>query len=94
VLWLATSRGHYRFDQSTGRTLLYHHDPNNPFSVSSDEIKATGEDKTGTFWVATSEGLDAFDRDTGKVTLQVPFHERGEMCFRALRYCRDAEILQ
>jgi PAS domain S-box-containing protein len=81
MLWLATSRGLYRFDPSTGQTIRYRHDPNNPFSLSSDQIKASGEDKTGTFWVGTSEGLDAFDRDTGKVTLHVPLHERGEMSF-------------
>ena len=66
MLWLATSRGLYRFDPSTGRIIRYHHDPNNPYSLSSDEIKATLEDSKGTFWVGTSEGLDAFDRDTAK----------------------------
>ena len=86
MLWLATSRGLYRFDPSNGRTIRYRHDPNNPFSLSSDEINATGEDKTGTFWVGTSEGLDAFDRDTGKVSLHVPLHERGEMSFLEDRF--------
>jgi ligand-binding sensor domain-containing protein/signal transduction histidine kinase len=86
MLWLATSRGLYRFDPSTGRIIRYRHDPNNPFSLSSDEIKATGEDREGTFWVGTSEGLDAFDRDTGKITLHVPLHERGEMSFYEDRF--------
>jgi signal transduction histidine kinase/ligand-binding sensor domain-containing protein len=86
MLWLATSRGLYRFDPSNGRTIRYRHDPNNPFSLSSDEINATSEDKTGTFWVGTSEGLDAFDRDTGKVSLHVPLHERGEMSFLEDRF--------
>jgi ligand-binding sensor domain-containing protein len=81
MLWLSTLRGLFRFDPSNGRTVRYRHDPNNPFSLSSDEIKSTGEDKKGTFWVATSEGLDVFDRDTGKVRLHVPLHERGEMSF-------------
>jgi ligand-binding sensor domain-containing protein/signal transduction histidine kinase len=81
MLWLSTLRGLFRFDPSTGQTIRHRHDPNNPFSLSSDEIKVTGEDKMGTFWVGTSEGLDAFDRDTGKVTLHVPLHERGEMSF-------------
>jgi PAS domain S-box-containing protein len=81
MLWLSTLRGLFRFDPSTGQTIRYRHDPNNPFSLSSDQIKASVEDKTGTFWVGTSEGLDAFDRDTGKVTLHVPLHERGEMSF-------------
>ena len=79
MLWLATSRGLCRFDPSTGRIVRYRHDPSNPSSLSSDEIKCTLEDKKETFWVATSEGVDAFDRDTGKITLHVPLHERGEM---------------
>src|ERR1700757_5468525 len=66
MLWLSTVRGLVRFDPSTGRVIRYRHDPNNPFSLSSDEVKQTGEDRTGTFWAVTSEGLDAFDRETGK----------------------------
>jgi PAS domain S-box-containing protein len=86
TLWLATSGGLYAFDPSTGRTIRYRHDPNNPFSLSSDEIKSTGEDKKGTFWVATGEGLDAFDRDTGRVTLHVPLHEPFELSFYEDRF--------
>ncbi len=86
MLWLSTLRGLFRFDPSTGQTIRYRHDPNNPFSLSSDEVKQTGEDRAGTFWVVTSEGLDAFDRDTGKVTLHVPLHEHREMSFHEDRY--------
>jgi PAS domain S-box-containing protein len=86
MLWLATSRGLYSFDPSTGRTIRYRHDPNDPFSLSSDEIKASGEDRTGTFWVGTSEGLDAFNRDTEKVTLHVPLRERIVMSFYEDRF--------
>jgi PAS domain S-box-containing protein len=85
-LWLSTSRGLYRFDPSTGRIIRYRHDPNNPFSLSSDEIRTTGEDREGTFWVGTSEGLDAFDRDTGKVTLHVPLQNLSETSFYEDRF--------
>jgi PAS domain S-box-containing protein len=81
VLWLSTLRGLFRFDPSTGKSIRYRHDPNNPFSLSSDEVKQTGEDRSGRFWVGTSQGLDAFDRDTGKVTLHVPLVEHMEMSF-------------
>jgi len=81
MLWLSTLRGLFRFDPSTGKTIRYRHDSSNPFSLSSDEVKQTGEDRTGAFWVVTSEGLDAFDRDAGKVTLHVPIHEHREMSF-------------
>jgi PAS domain S-box-containing protein len=85
-LWLSTSRGLYRFDPSTGRIIRYRHDPNNPLSLSSDQIRTTGEDREGTFWVGTSEGLDAFDRDTGKVTLHVPLHNLSETSFYEDRF--------
>ena len=85
-LWLSTSRGLYRFDPSTGRIIRYRHDPNNPFSLSSDDIRTTGEDREGTFWVGTSEGLDAFDRDTEKVTLHVSLQNLSETSFYEDRF--------
>jgi PAS domain S-box-containing protein len=81
ALWLSTLRGLFRFDPSTGQMMRYRHDANNPFSLSSDEVKQTGEDRTGTFWVVTSEGLDAFDRDKGRVALHIQLHEPREMSF-------------
>jgi PAS domain S-box-containing protein len=85
-LWLSTSKGLYRFDPSTGRIIRYRHDPNNPFSLSSDDIRTTGEDREGTFWVSTSEGLDAFDRDTEKVTLHVPLQNLSGTSFYEDRF--------
>jgi PAS domain S-box-containing protein len=85
-LWLSTSRGLYRFDPSTGGIVRYRHDPNNPFSLSSDEIRTTGEDSQGTFWVGTSEGLDAFDRGTEKVTLHVPLQNLSGTSFYEDRF--------
>lgn len=79
MLWLATSGGLYRFNPSTGQSIRYRHDPNNPFSLSSDVIKFTGEDREGTLWVATSEGVDAFDWKADKVKLHIPLREHGEM---------------
>jgi PAS domain S-box-containing protein len=81
MLWLSTVRGLVRFDPSTGRVIRYRHDPNNPLSLSSDQIRTTGEDREGTFWVGSSEGLDAFDRDTEKVTLHVPLQDLSETSF-------------
>jgi PAS domain S-box-containing protein len=86
ILWLGTRKGLYRFDPSTGRIICYRHDPNNPFSLSSDEIRTTGEDREGTFWVGTHEGLDAFDRDTGKVTLHIPLENLASTSFYEDRF--------
>jgi PAS domain S-box-containing protein len=87
TLWLATKGGLYSLDPATGRTRQYSHDPNDPSSLSSDNVKSSGEDKEGRFWVANSEGLDEFDRKTGKVTLHVPLHEPSrEMSFYEDRF--------
>jgi ligand-binding sensor domain-containing protein/signal transduction histidine kinase len=75
ALWLATGKGLHSLDPATGRIRQYSHDPKDPSSLSSNDVKSSGEDKMGRFWVANSEGLDEFDRKTGKVTLHVPLRE-------------------
>jgi ligand-binding sensor domain-containing protein/signal transduction histidine kinase len=75
TLWLATGTGLYRLDPATGQIRQYSLDPNDPSSLSSNDVRSSGEDKAGAFWVSNSKGLDKFDRRTGKVTLHVPLHE-------------------
>jgi ligand-binding sensor domain-containing protein len=75
TLWLSTPTGLYALDPSTEGIRRFSHDPSDPASLESNDIKSTGEDNKGTFWVATSEGLDSFDRGTGKVRLHIPIHE-------------------
>jgi ligand-binding sensor domain-containing protein/signal transduction histidine kinase len=75
TLWLATPTGLYALDPATGQIRRYSHDPNDPSSLSSNDVKSSGEDREGRFWVANSEGLDGFDRTTGKVTLHIPLRE-------------------
>jgi signal transduction histidine kinase/ligand-binding sensor domain-containing protein len=98
-LWLGTDHGLFKLDPATGQTIRYVHDPNDPFSLSSDSVTFTGEDSQGTFWVANGGDLDAFDRETGKISLHVPlggpvnaflFHEDKFGVFwiaRASPYC-------
>jgi ligand-binding sensor domain-containing protein len=74
-LWLATTSGLYGLDPTTGRIRRFSHDPNDPSSLSSNNVKSSGEDREGRFWVANSEGLDEFDRPTGKVKLHIPLLE-------------------
>jgi len=81
ILWLATGQGLFRLDPATGAVTRFVHDANNPFSLSSNDIKSSGEDREGTFWVCSAAGLDAFDRGTGKVTLHVPMVELRELSF-------------
>jgi ligand-binding sensor domain-containing protein/signal transduction histidine kinase len=81
MLWLATWSGLYRLDPNTGIANRYQHRSDDPFSLSSDEIKSTGQDRRGVFWVSTKEGLDAFDREAGRVTLHVALKESRELSF-------------
>jgi ligand-binding sensor domain-containing protein/signal transduction histidine kinase len=71
-LWLSTPSGLYALDPTTGRSRRYMHDPTNPFSLSSSNVRSSGEDREGSFWVTTSEGMDKFDRSSGKVLLHIP----------------------
>ncbi len=80
-LWLSTARGLYRFDPTSGDTVRFHHDPGDPLSLSSDDVKWSGTDRGGTLWIANATGLDAYDTASGHVTLHVPLVEPHELSF-------------
>ena len=71
-IWLATGSGLYALDPNTRKTRLFRHDPGDPLSLASNDVKSSLEDSTHRFWVATSSGLDELDRSTGRVRLHVP----------------------
>jgi ligand-binding sensor domain-containing protein/signal transduction histidine kinase len=86
LFWLATTNGLFAFDPASGVVGTYRHDANNPLSLSSSDVKSSGEDREGDFWVVTREGLDKFDRMTGTVLLHVPLNEPRESYFYEDRY--------
>ena len=49
-------------DRETGRSVAYAHSPNDPASLSHDNVRALAEDARGTVWVGTAEGLCRLDR--------------------------------
>lgn len=52
----------YRLNPTTGAYTLYHHDPDNPYSISSNHISAVCMDSNGVIWVGTLDaGLNRFD---------------------------------
>jgi ligand-binding sensor domain-containing protein/signal transduction histidine kinase len=81
ALWLSTARGLYRFDPTTGSVVRFHHDPDDPLSLSSDDVKWSGTDREGTLWVANATGLGAYDAASGHITLHVPLVEPHELSF-------------
>lgn len=90
MFWLSTAAGLIRFDPRTGAQRRYTHHDGVPGSLSSTDVKSSGEDRQGVFWVATAAGLDQFDPEEGTVRWHLPlpvavrefsFHEDREGVF-------------
>lgn len=65
-IWGASSQeGLFRFEKVSETVRYYSHDPDNPNSIDSNEVKDFFEDRDGNFWVATLAGLSQFDPQTG-----------------------------
>lgn len=74
-LWLSTGyHGLQVFDPRTETGVQYGHDPDNPHSISDNDIRVMYVDRAGIFWLGTRHGgLNRFDPKTGVFT----------------RYCHD-----
>ena len=75
MLWLATGSGLFRLNPDTGQVIHYVHDPANPSSLGSNQVRCTLEDRTGRFWVADGENLEEFDRESGRVLSRLHLSE-------------------
>jgi signal transduction histidine kinase/ligand-binding sensor domain-containing protein len=75
MLWLATGSGLFRLNPDTAQIIHYVHDPANPTSLGSNQVRCTLEDRTGRFWVAAGENLEEFDRESGRVLSRVRLSE-------------------
>jgi PAS domain S-box-containing protein len=73
IFWLSTPNGLHRLDAAAWIFRHYTHDPSNPASLSSSDVRSTYEDREGTLWVCTQAGVEAFDRHTEKVTERIPW---------------------
>ena len=67
VLWIGSRIGLKKLTQETEQFLYYVHDPENPESLSDNEITSVYEDRSGIVWIGTAYGvLNRFDPETGK----------------------------
>jgi len=58
-----------RFDKTTGKFIIFKHDPANPNSLSDNNVFDIYEDSKNNLWVCTrGSGLQTLDRATGKFT--------------------------
>lgn len=66
-LWVGTfDGGLVRLDQDGHVAQVYRHDPQQPASLASDDIRAVLQDQAGHLWIGTPEGLDLLDPATGQ----------------------------
>jgi signal transduction histidine kinase/streptogramin lyase len=69
IVWVGTlGAGLNRLNPVTGRFTHFRHAPNNPDSLSSDDVYSILMDSNGYLWVGTSRALDRFDPQTGRFT--------------------------
>ncbi len=66
TLWVGSSGGLLKFDRQSESFELYEHDPDNPQSLSHNDVRGIYEDRAGALWVATfGGGLNKMDRSDG-----------------------------
>jgi signal transduction histidine kinase/ligand-binding sensor domain-containing protein/class 3 adenylate cyclase/ActR/RegA family two-component response regulator len=74
VLWIGTHSGGLNKlvpsekEGSPSTFKHYKHNPDNPFSLSDNQVHSIYEDKSGVLWIGTHDGLNKFDREKQKFT--------------------------
>ena len=62
--WLGGQIGLHRFDPLTERFTIYSHRPDDPHSLSNNQVNSVYIDHAGNLWAGTQNGLDKFDPRT------------------------------
>ena len=63
ALWVTSIGGGLNLmDRSGHIQAVYRHDPKDPDSLASDDVRAILQDQSGDLWVGTNQGLDLLDR--------------------------------
>jgi signal transduction histidine kinase/DNA-binding response OmpR family regulator/ligand-binding sensor domain-containing protein len=69
-LWLGSVQGLYKFDPENNKYTSFRHDPDNPYSISANEVSALCESDYNTdsvLWIGTrTGGLNKLDLKSGK----------------------------
>ncbi|ASB50108.1 hybrid sensor histidine kinase/response regulator [Alkalitalea saponilacus] len=69
-IWIATqATGLFQYIPESDQLIHHTHQPNNPNSISGDQVRAVYEDSKNRIWVGTkSDGLNLFDRELNSFT--------------------------
>ena len=87
LIWIGTfNNGLFRLDPKTRHFKQFRHDPNDPSSLSTDDLGHLLVDRDGTLWAATWDGLNRFEPETERFTVF-----RADSGNRALVYLSIAE---
>ncbi|NDV60495.1 two-component regulator propeller domain-containing protein [Bacteroides sp. 519] len=70
--------GMHKIDKN-GQITEFLHQPGNPNSIASNQIRAFLEDKKGNLWIGTFNGLQKYEPETGKFTLYSPSKQPGSL---------------
>lgn len=67
-LWIGTyQEGLKKYDKVTGKFITFRNNPNDPGSISGNDIRKIAEDSKGNIWLAVhGGGLNKFNKKTGK----------------------------
>jgi signal transduction histidine kinase/ligand-binding sensor domain-containing protein/CheY-like chemotaxis protein/HPt (histidine-containing phosphotransfer) domain-containing protein len=67
ALWVTSIDGGLNLMDRSGHVqAIYRHDPKNPDSLASDDVRAILQDQSGDVWVGTVQGLDLLDRSSNQ----------------------------
>lgn len=66
-IWIGSMMGGlYKYDKNKNTFRQYHYDPEDPQSISNDNIWSIIQDASGLLWVGTENGLNRFNPETEK----------------------------
>lgn len=71
-IYVAGAQGLSRFHPETSDFTVWRHDPNNPLSLSNDNVNVIYEDTSNRFWIGSNNGLNLMDRETGLFLVILP----------------------
>jgi ligand-binding sensor domain-containing protein/signal transduction histidine kinase len=66
LIWFGTTDGLNSFDKNNNKFTQYKQDPNNPNSLSDNNVWAVFVDKNGLIWIGTENGLNCYNKKTNK----------------------------
>ncbi|CAM2009236.1 ATP-binding protein [Acanthopleuribacter pedis] len=73
AIWVGTDgSGLHRFDPQTERFKSFYHDPEDPETLSSDNLWSIDESPDGYLWISSRRGFNRFDPRTGKTRRYLP----------------------